>query len=153
MTTTLRENNSLIWDSLYDQYSPVIYGVIYSLTDDTAIAEKIFTDAFVQLKETSIISKNDPSVSYTLLKYIYSFTKQKLDQFGVNPKNLNQSEEVRLINLLYTQCESLKDVAFILSITEDEAKKKLRSEFLALRNKNPYIDVHTNEDVLIDSLY
>ncbi|MGZ4033769.1 MAG: hypothetical protein ACXVPU_10255 [Bacteroidia bacterium] len=142
-----------MWDPLYDQYSPVMYGVINSLTDDTAIAEKILKDAFFQLKETVIISINDPSFSHTLLKYIYSFTKQRLDQFGINPKKLDQSEEVRLINLLYTQCDSLKDVAFILSITEEEAKKKLRSEFLSLRNKNPYIDVHTNEDVLIDSLY
>lgn len=130
----LAENNLKSWENLYDKYAPVMYAVICNLTDNKAVAAEILTEAFMQVKQKQILLKINISPCIYLLRHTYNYANQHLKQSGINLKAANPKEETKLIQLLRTQCSSLKDAAFILNITEDEAKKKLHEEVLECYN-------------------
>ncbi len=138
--TLLEENNLLAWKKLYDKYATAMYGLICNLTDDKTLAEEIFVAVFLQLKEKQILSKVKYGLCPTLLRYTFSYTTKQLMECSINPKSFNPLEEVKLIHLLSTQCNSLKEVASILNMSEEETKKKLRSELLNLRNQNQSVE-------------
>ena len=136
--TLLKENEDSAWEFLYDKYAPVMYGLIYNLTDDKVLAENFFINAFLQLKEKQMLSGINSGLCHTLLRYTYAYATKQLMEYGIKPKTLNPSEEVKLIHLLCIQCNSLKEVASILNITEEETKKRLRSEVLKIRNQKSF---------------
>lgn len=115
-----------------------MYGLIYNLTDDKVLAEEIFIHAFIQLKEKQTLSRINSGLCYTLLRYIYTFTTKQLKEYGIKPKSHNQSEEMELIHLFCIQCNSLKEIASILNITEEETIKKVRSQLLKFRNQKNF---------------
>ena len=129
----LKKNNRHIWEYIYDKYSPAIYGIICSITDDKVLAEKIFIDAFVEVKEKQVLLKISHSICVHLLRFTYQFAINKLKEYEVNPAVNYPVVPASLINFLCIQCGSIKEAASILNITEEEIKKKLRFEFLALR--------------------
>ncbi|MEO6254853.1 MAG: hypothetical protein ABIO79_16200 [Ferruginibacter sp.] len=135
----LKENNDSAWESLYDKYAPVMYGLIYNLTDDKVLAERILIHAFIQLKEKQTLSRINSGLCYTLLRYIYTFATNHFKEYGIIPKTLNPSEEVKLIHLFCIQCNSLKEIASILNLTEERTIKKVRSQLLKFRNQNKFV--------------
>lgn len=132
----LKENDLLAWDNLYNKYASAMYGLICNLIDDKTIAEEIFIAAFIQLKEKQILSELRSGLSYTLLRYTYTYAIKQLKQYGISFKKLIPPEEAKLVHLFYIQSNSLKEAASMLNITEEETKKRLRHEFLQFRNKN-----------------
>lgn len=46
----IRKNNLKGWGQFYNRYAPIMYGVICTLTADTGISEKTFTNIFIRLK-------------------------------------------------------------------------------------------------------
>lgn len=136
----LEENNLLAWEKLYDKYAAAMFGLICNLTNDKTLAEEIFITAFLQLKENQILSKVKFSLYPTLLRHTFSYTTKRLKALGINPKIYNPLEEVKLIHLLSTQCNSIKEVASIFNMTEEETKKKLRAELLNLRNQKQSVE-------------
>jgi|GEM_PF-924392 len=131
----LAENNLKAWEHLYDKYAPAMYGIICNLTEDEVVAEEILTGAFLQIKEKKTFLENGHALCISLLRHTHNYALQQLKRQGINPKASSLSETATLINLLCTRHDSLKEVAFICNITEEDAKKKLRLEFLELRNK------------------
>ena len=146
--TMLQENNPLAWESLYEKYAPAMYGLICNLTDDKLLAEQIFINAFIQLKDKETFSKIKYTLCAILLRHTYSYATTHLKQVGINPKTLNHSKETRLIHLLTTQCNSIKEAAANLTITENETKKILHAEFLDFQMQNNIsATVHSSEDL------
>lgn len=133
--TMLEESNLLAWEMIYDKYAPAMYGLICTLIEDKTLGEETFVAAFLQLKERQILSKVKYVLCPTVLRHTFSYTTKKLKALGINPRSYKPLEEVKLIHLLSTQCNSLKELASNLNITEEETKKKLRSELLNLRNQ------------------
>jgi len=132
--TLLEANNMLAWEKLYDKYAGAMFGLICNLTDDKILAEEIFEVTFLQLKENKVLTNVKFALCPTLLRHTFSQTIKQLKAFGLTPKSFNPSEEVKLIHLLCTQCNSLQEVASFLNLTGGETKKKLRAELLNLRN-------------------
>ncbi len=127
-------NNLEAWALLYDKYAPAMFGIICNLTNNRTLAEEIFKEAFLQLKEKQIFSKNTYPLCPYLLKHTYTFTRQKLKERGII-STINQHEETSHIHILCSQHISLKELAVKFKLTEQEAKQKVRAEFLDLRNK------------------
>lgn len=121
------------WERLYDKYSPSMYGIIGQLTNDRHMADEIFNTAFLNLSEKKILSETSEACYPLIMRYTFNFANQELKRQGIIPMVINPQKEVELILLLCTQCSSLKEVAFILNITTEEAKKKLHEEFNELR--------------------
>lgn len=120
------------WGHLYDKYSPLMYGIICSLTKDGMLADKILIAAFLELRKKQIISLSNNSLCASVIKHTHLFATEQLKDSGTKiSKVLAHSTP---IYLLYTQCRSIKEVSVILNITEKEAKRVLQIEFEALRN-------------------
>ena len=136
LSKILIEKNLQGWQLFYDKYAGAMYGCICTLTDDKAMAEEIFKEAFIHLKEKEILSGFNSALLPCLLRYTSKFATERLMQHDLKPKAANLVEENKLIHLLCSSCHSLKEAASILNITEEEARKKLHLEFLAFRDQN-----------------
>ncbi len=131
----IAENNLEAWEHLYDKYAPAMYGIICNLTDDKPLAEVIFKEAFLQIKEKQILSKATYSLCPCLLRHTHTFARQQLKERGRTCLN-SPNQQTSLINMLCSQNLSFKQAASNFNITEEEAKRKLHEEFLALRLQN-----------------
>ena len=120
------------WEKIYDKYSIPLFTLICNLTDDRIIAEEIFTETFVRLKDKLQLSEANYSLCAQLMRHTYVTAMHQLKRHGIKPKAWHSPEETKLIHLLCTQCNSLHEVALMMNITKDEAKKKLHENFLHL---------------------
>ena len=136
MLTMLNKKDANAWVHLYDKYAAAMYSIVWHFTDNNEVANKIFTEAFLQLKEKNTLSKVEYALCPFLLRYMHNFASQYLKKSGINPLQTSKAVDSQLIHLLCTQCNSIKDAASKLNITEEAAIKNLQREFLVLRNKN-----------------
>ncbi|MEO6190803.1 MAG: hypothetical protein ABIO44_11035 [Saprospiraceae bacterium] len=131
----IAENNLEAWGHLYDKYAPAMFVIICNLTDDRTLAEEIFKETFLQLKEKQILSNVNYSLCFCLLRHTHLSARQQLKERGRTCSS-SPFEESSLINMLCSQDLSFKQAASNFNITEEEAKIKLRLEFLELRSQN-----------------
>lgn len=131
----IAENNLEAWEYLYDKYAPAMFGIICNLTMDRKIAEDVFKETFLQLKEKQILSKVTYALCPYLLRHTNTFAKQQLKERNIDCSK-NPIEETSLINILCSQSINIKEVASRFNITVEEFKNKLRAEFLELRSDN-----------------
>ena len=147
--TLIAENNTEAWRHLYDKYAHAMFGIIYNLTKDRTLAEEIFEEAFLQLKESKILSKNTYALCSCLLRHTHTFTQQQLKERGIN-NPIIPIEKNSLIEIFCSKNISQKEVAAKLNITEKEVKENLRAEFLALRSRNEKTDSPHTQKALSD---
>ena len=126
------ENTSKNVEQIYDKYAPIIYQIINSLTDNVAISEKIFTDTILKVKDDVSGFNMNGTVYPNLMRFTYNFAVQELIHYGISPKVHNPYQDSKLTYLLCTCCESLQEVASLLSIPHEEVRRRLRQEFLEL---------------------
>jgi hypothetical protein len=123
------EKSSQNIEQIYDKYAPVIYGIINSLTDNVMICETIFTDIFLKIKDNLSDFKMDGNVCPRLMRYTYTYTVQRLMDYGISPKVNITHRENKLMNLFCTAYESLDEMASSLKIPTNEIRKSVRKEY------------------------
>ena len=96
------ENNLEAWEHLYDKYAPTMYGIIFSLSDDRTLAEDIFKEEFLQLKEKRILSGISHLLCSFLLRYTHTFARQQLKERGIDYSE-NPIVEASITNTLCSQ--------------------------------------------------
>ena len=131
----LQENNLKGWEMLYDKYAPLMYGLVYDLTNSKPLAEQIFSNAFLRLKNVLSISEKRFALCGTILRHTYIYTIKQLRIQGMEVKPFKPEPGFNIIQLLCTQCNSLKEIASRFHISEAEAKKQLLFELSTFRNK------------------
>lgn len=133
----IKENNLKGWEILYDKFAPVMYGVICTHTADKSLAEEILISLFIRLKYEQILLKENIALCASLLRYTYSNARMELKKRGIH-----YTEYLIVGNsthhLFCSQCNTIKEVAVKLRISEKEVKQNLHKEFLMLREKNQY---------------
>jgi len=131
----IRENNLRGWEQLYDKYAPVMYGVICIYTTDKSLADKIFIDLFIRLKDEEVLQKIHFTLSVFILRYIHTNTRKELKKWGINyTKPLIEANSI--MHSLCSQSITIKRVAANFKMSENEVRKSLRKEFLVLRSQN-----------------
>lgn len=136
MLNLIADNDVKAWEYLYDKYAAAMYSITLHFTDNKEIANKTFTEAFLQLKEKNKLLKIRCALCPFLLRYTHNYASQYIKKWGINVVPKIKAVDSQLIHLLCTQCNSIKEAAFKLNITEATAIKNLQREFLVLRNKN-----------------
>ncbi len=121
------------WGQLYDKYASAMFGIIYNLTNDNNLSQEIFKAAFLQLKESGILEKVTHALCPFLLRYSNNFTRQQLLEQGIPCAN-SLIEESSLIDILCSSDHSIQSLALKLNSTQDDIKKQIYHEFLALRS-------------------
>ena len=133
---TIASENSLIHvEQIYDRYAPSIYRIINTLIDDSDISEKIFKDTILKIKDNFSTFFVNGTIYPNLMRFTYGFALQQLNHYGMSPKIDNSMKNDDLTYLLFTRYESLQQVTSSLKISQDEARKILRKEYLNFKLK------------------
>lgn len=139
----ISENYLEGWRHLYDRYGAIMYGVICKFTDDTVVAEDIFTKTFIQLKQMDIPATWIPSLSSRLVRHAHTVARQELKKRNIlYPKDV--MEETSILFILSSEHINIKEVAANCGMTEEDARIKLRLEltafhFSCLKQKQPVL--------------
>ena len=133
--TTVSEDSLVYVEQIYDKYAPSIYRIISTLTDDSDISERIFTDTIFKIKDNFSTFFVNGTIYPNLMRFTYSFAVQQLIRYGMSPKIDNSTKNDDLTYLLFTRYESLQEVTSSLKISQDEARKRLRKEYLNFKLK------------------
>ena len=129
------QNDPSVWEHVYDNYAPLMYGTILKLTEDEAIAAELLEQAFLDLKRKDILSSISTTICHKILKHTYELTVNHLKAIGLTPsKTISTDDNHTHINMFYFEGTTLKDAANSTNLTEQEVKKKLRAEVNYLRN-------------------
>ena len=133
--TTVSQSSSIYVEQIYDKYGPSIYRIISTLTDDSDISEKIFMDTILRIKDNFSTFFVNGTIYPNLMRFTYSFAVQQLIHYGISPKIDNSTKNDDLTYQLFTRYESLQEVTSSLKISQDEARKMLRKEYLNFKLK------------------
>jgi len=139
----LIENKMEAWECIYEKYAPTMYGIIYNLAEDSNLADEIFIETFIQLKEKEILLNNYYAICPCVLRYTNTFARQQLKDREIIFKE-NHTEKKSFINILSSQYITLHELAVRVNLTDLEAKKKLRNEYIELLSKNKQYENQTS---------
>ena len=98
------------WEYLYDKYSSSMYGIIYTLLKNKNIAEDIFVNLFLHLKENMdiLITQNEKLCTF-LMQETLAFVRNDLKIKGLGVDTNSLSETPKLIQLLCAKYCLLQD--------------------------------------------
>ncbi len=131
----LAQNDPSVWEHVYDNYAPLMYGTILKLTEDEVTAGELLEKAFLDLIKHDILSSTSTTICHKILRHTYKVTINHLKSLGL-AASITQSpvENNKHIDLFYFEETNLKDVALSTNLTEQEVKKNLRAEVNYHRN-------------------
>jgi DNA-directed RNA polymerase specialized sigma24 family protein len=135
IVSMMTENNLSAWEHLYDKYAPMMYGAIFQITGDAAMAEEIFKKCFLELKENDDLLKVKTALCPFLLRHAHSATLNYLKNCGLASVVTGQASfnDDPLIQLLSSENVTINESKS--NFTQKKARKKLREEFNILRNQ------------------
>ena len=133
--TTVSENSLACVEQIYNKYGSSIYRIINTLIDDSDISEKIFTDTILKIRDNFSTFFVNGTIYPNLMRFTYGFALQQLNHYGMSPKIDDSMKNDDLTYLLFTRYESLQQVTSSLKISQDEARKILRKEYLNFKLK------------------
>ena len=125
------QNDPTVWEHIYDNYAPLMYGTILKLTEDEAIAGELLEQAFLDLKMKNILSSISTTICHKILRHTYQLTLNHLKKQGLTP---NPAYNNVYLDKFHFECATLKDAASSTNLTEQELRKNLRAEVNHLRN-------------------
>ena len=129
------QNNPSVWEHVYDNYAPLMYGTILKLTEDEEIAGELLEQAFLDLKRKNILSRISTTICHKILRHTYKLTVNHLKSLGLAPSKTPSSvKNNKYIDLFYFEETTLRDAAKSTNLTEQEVRKNLRAEVNHLRN-------------------
>lgn len=129
------KNDPSVWEHIYDNYAPMMYGTILKLTQNETLAGELLEQAFLDLKKKNILLQVSNTICHKILRHTYDLTVNHLKTIGVSPKKIQISNaDSSHVNMFYFEGASLKDAANSTNSTEQEVKKNLRAEVNHLRN-------------------
>ncbi len=129
----LVRNKATTWAQVYDNYAPMMYGIILKMTDDKTLSENILVAAFDELHAENTIGKINALVC---IRCAYKKTFKYLTDRGLVVHNKPLFDEnCPCVNQFYIKGMSLEKIVIDLEITKDEVLNKLRAEFNYLRSQ------------------
>jgi hypothetical protein len=124
-----------VWGAWYDQFAPLIYGVILKMTDNTTISETLLQKTFVLLNKKTGTAVEQSVLCRSLLRNAYALTLDYLSSRGLKPVTKQPfGEKLPLVNLFYFELNSLKEAEAKLNMTMQEVLLNLRGEFNLFRS-------------------
>ncbi|MBC7425477.1 MAG: hypothetical protein H7321_02985 [Bacteroidia bacterium] len=120
LRSAIAGNKPKAWETLYDRYSPAVYGLVCSMVMDKDVANDIFKSVFVDLKEKKVQLEMQASLHPFILKSAYCHIISKLENLGLEPLTRNSVYDAFCIAEKSTNAE--------------DARKSVRNEFMMLRS-------------------
>lgn len=130
----IAQENNLAFEYLYDKYAAMMYGAILRVTSNKKVAEKILIQSFAGLKKNKTLFESKKALCIILLHYTHATALEILAKKEIILKRKDKTAETfPILSSLIFQPLSLKDVAAMHMLTEEESKRMLRLEVNQLR--------------------
>lgn len=158
LISQLQEGNEKAFEKIYQHYSESIFGVIYTILKDEALAEEVLQDVFLKVWEkapTYEASKGrfftwilniarNASIDQLRSKTYKDLQKNVEDETFVDViesrQNLADSTEAiglqKYIKLLEPLCRNIIDLLFFKGFTQKESAKALEMPLGTLKTRN-----------------
>ncbi len=133
----LAENHKDAWPHIYDKYASMIYGIIFNMTGDEAIAGELLTEIFLELKQKKLLARVQTALCHTLVRLTHKLTIKLLNARGLTPISIQLvNGNYPIISSLYFELTTINEKGADSAVTKQEILKNLRAEFNHFRNQN-----------------
>lgn len=154
----LQSGNEKAFERIYELYSKSIYGIIYSIVREEAIAEEILQDVFLKVWNNAPSYDGSKGRFFTWMLNIarnVSIDKIRSKEFKNNKENLKSENFVdileersnvsgkmdaiglqKFINMLEPACKKLIDFLFFKGFTQKETAEELQIPLGTVKTKN-----------------
>ncbi len=121
-------------ESLYDQHSPVLYGVALQISPTQDEAEEILIRTFLKIDRQAMFGNDHPADCANLIKLVVQTGMEYLgSSVNANKFKLKQFEDKPILHKLFCEQTGLDKYCEANGITRAEAAKALRKEFAPIR--------------------
>ncbi|MGL4599109.1 MAG: RNA polymerase sigma factor [Bacteroidia bacterium] len=147
----LRARDPLALRELYDQYAPLLLGLIRAQIVDQHQAEDLLHVAFIKIwdRATSFDPEREKLIVWMIRIAREVAQKEKKPNFGgpaiqvpensVDSSNAAVENKTSALDLILLQGMNLTDVATTLNLTKTAVQQQIRQEILNHRNKNSHV--------------
>ncbi len=122
-------------ETLYNQYSPMLYGMALYLLKTEQDAEELMTETFTAIYHKKSLHHH-PAPAIEMVRILMG---KAHNMAGISPAKpmfrLKQFEKAPLLNQLLCLQLSLHEICTTNNLSRQQVATKLRHEFLWLRNK------------------
>ncbi len=127
------KNTLISIENLYDNYSPLLYGIALEISQKQSEAEEILIGTFQKIG-TQVFVKDDPKLCVTLIKLVIQTAHEQLSAgHFVNAFKLKQFESTPIFHKLICEQLSLDDYCKENKIKRVKVIKMIREEFISVR--------------------
>ena len=132
------QNDLMSLGNMYDQYSSILYGIIFRIVKDEALAERVLAKVFLSARSQAITNETT-SFFCSLFKSSRQLSFAALKEQEI--KNLSHHNSVYDITttafeLLYYKGLNYNEAAIVLNKTVEEVKTEVRGTIYNLKMKN-----------------
>lgn len=131
----IKGNSSIGREFLYDKYSGMMHGAVLRHTQDKEMAGNILIKVFLKLNKYKFEETSAKPLYQVLLQFTAETTKDILAKHQVPLLPAKNGELFPLLNRLLFNVVSFKDAVAEHSLSEEEGRKKLRSEVNQMRQE------------------
>ena len=130
------------FQSLYDKYADMIYGMIRCCVEEEPIAANLLQKIFLQLKERSLAVAGEIAFK-DIIVMVKTTTAEFLQQYKTPFKPHSWLEDIanltneKLLQLVYFGRYSISELAVLLSISEADARKIIVTAIKSCRQSQP----------------
>lgn len=122
----IRKGDSSAYLMLYENYAPLLYGIIFRTVKNQALAEKILEKTMMSVwQDRASISLDKPGFSMRLINMARSFARNEHEKKGTKASVSTRSD---ILELVITKGLNIKQAADCLRISISDALLKLRKE-------------------------
>lgn len=121
-------------ESIYNTYSPMLYGIALEISPSDKQAERILILTFQKIQERRLIEENGGAICAILIKVLIQTACEYLK--ATKKFKLKAFENMPLLQKLLCEEINIQDHCIENNITQKEAAQQIRIEFNLLKNFN-----------------
>ena len=118
------------FETLYDTYSPLLYGIALQIAPTQKEAEQIFITTFTNAHQQNIEEQKYPSLIITLLKIIIHTAHLQLNNnIGKTNFKIKQFKNTPMLHQIICEQMTIENYCIENKIAKAEAIKNIKEEF------------------------
>ena len=128
--------NQIDFESIYEKYSPFLYGVAMQIISDKNKAEQILIGTFKKIAEQNITKDKHPNYCIILIRLTLKTAKDKFPLIKANNLNFHFFEKSPLVHQLVYSDTPIEDICIEKNIEHNNRFEIIRNEYIQLKNSD-----------------
>lgn len=128
--------NQTDFESIYEKYSPILYGVALQIISDKNKAELILIETFKKIVEQNITKDKHPNYCIILIRLTIKTAQDKFPLDKTNKSDFHFFEKSPLVNHLVYTDTPIENICIEKNIEHNNRFEIIRNEFTQIRNSD-----------------